>query len=328
LLAKKERTPEEEAQMEEHAALSVLHRWGEMNEFISGAIPLVPEHVEIRSLQSYSNPGLPQGYLHMWVDMFPTDVPAPPTVDIKPRLPVQYELRVIIWNTDDVFLEDVNPFTGNPSSDIYVKGWIKGLDHDKQETDVHFNSLTGEGNFNWRFLFRFDYLPTEKEVVYKKKESFFSLEETTFRQPAVLVLQVWDYDRISANDFLGETQRAFQMFARGVRAPAVKRSAGAIELNLSDMVRGAKQASKCTIELAKDWASPRFSIFRAKKMKGCRPTTSFNWFVNPMKTFIFLIWKQFKKYIIALVILAILTLFLGLIVYTLPQQITALMFRG
>lgn len=86
----------------------------------------------------------------MWLDMFPTDVPAPPTVDIKPRLPVQsvpplsrragskvraanadwlhllvwsrYELRVIIWNTDDVFLEDVNPFTGNPSSDIYVKG--------------------------------------------------------------------------------------------------------------------------------------------------------------------------------------------------------------
>lgn len=30
-----------------------------------------------------------QGYLHMWVDLFPTDVPAPPTVDIKPRLPVQ-----------------------------------------------------------------------------------------------------------------------------------------------------------------------------------------------------------------------------------------------
>lgn len=46
--------------MEEHAALSVLHRWGDMNEFLSGAIPLVPEHVEIRSLQNYSNPGLPQ----------------------------------------------------------------------------------------------------------------------------------------------------------------------------------------------------------------------------------------------------------------------------
>lgn len=48
---------------------------------------------------------------------------------------------------------------------------------------------------------------------------------------------------------------------------------GTIELNLSDMVRGAKLSSKCTIELAKDWASPRFSIFRAKKMKGWWPLT-------------------------------------------------------
>lgn len=32
-----------------------------------------------------------------------------------------YELRVIIWNTDDVILDDVNPVTGEASSDIYVK---------------------------------------------------------------------------------------------------------------------------------------------------------------------------------------------------------------
>lgn len=36
-----------------------------------------------------------------------------------------YELRVIIWNTDDVVLDDVNPFTGEPSSDIYVKGLVE-----------------------------------------------------------------------------------------------------------------------------------------------------------------------------------------------------------
>ncbi|KAM7401688.1 hypothetical protein PAMP_016984 [Pampus punctatissimus] len=386
LLKKNQRSPEEEEEMEEHAALSVLHRWGEMNEFLPGAVHLVPEHVEIRSLVNQDNPGLPQGYLHMWIDMFPTDIPAPPPVDIKPRLPIQYELRVIIWNTDDVFLDDVNPFTGTPSSDIYVKGWIKGLEGDKQETDVHFNSLTGEGNFNWRF----------KEVVYKKKESIFSLEESEFRQPAVLTLQVWDYDRIGANDFLGS-----------------------IEFRLNDMVRAAKASSKCTIQMAKDRAGPRISIFRSKKMKGWwplirlktaedfekeekekeeakkkgkkkkkrkdkrakmrqediqytdsggntyllmgkveaelqlvtleqaeanpvgrarkepepldkpkRPTTSFTWFVNPMKTFIFLIWKKFKKYIIAFVILAILTLFLALILYTMPQQISSLIVKG
>lgn len=60
-----------------------------------------------------------------------------------------------------------NPFQWSlwqsPLSSVFlcVCSWIKGLDGDKQETDVHFNSLTGEGNFNWRFIFRFDYLPTE-----------------------------------------------------------------------------------------------------------------------------------------------------------------------
>lgn len=41
---------------------------------------------------------------------------------ISPLCPSHsYELRVIIWNTDDVILDDVNPVTGEPSSDIYVK---------------------------------------------------------------------------------------------------------------------------------------------------------------------------------------------------------------
>ncbi|KAM9647451.1 fer-1-like protein 4 isoform 6-T7 [Morphnus guianensis] len=230
---------------DEHKALYVLQHWEEMPGY---GYKLVPEHVEIRSLYNMENPGLVQGSLHMWIDMFPNDVPIPPPVNIKPRLPVSYELRVIIWNTDDVILDDVNPVTGEPSSDIYVKSWIKGLDHDKQETDVHFNSLTGEGNFNWRFIFRFNYLPTEKEITYKKKDSVFSVEESEFREPAVLVLQVWDYDRISANDFLGS-----------------------IELKLHDMVRAAKSSEHCTIKMAKENATPRFSIFRNKRMRGWWP---------------------------------------------------------
>ncbi|XP_063311821.1 fer-1-like protein 4 [Pelobates fuscus] len=375
------------AEYDEHQALYVLQHWDEMPEYGNR---LVPEHVEVRTLYNEENPGLGQGSLHMWIDMFPNDVPAPPAVNIKPREPVSYELRVIIWNTDDVILDDVNPFTGTPSSDIYVKGWIRGLDGDKQETDVHFNSLTGEGNFNWRFVFRFDYLPTEKEITFKKKESFFSLEESEFREPAVLVLQVWDYDRISANDFLGS-----------------------IEMKLSDMVRGAKTAGQCTIKMAKDKATPRFSIIRNKRMRGWwpliklkteediereereandkkkkkkkkkrsvnpddvqfvdpsgntyilagkveaefqlvtveeaeknpvglarkepepldkpnRPKTSFNWFVNPLKTFVFFIWKKYKKYIIALVIIAILTVFLVLILYTMPGFISEKIING
>ncbi|XP_071311537.1 fer-1-like protein 4 [Agelaius tricolor] len=370
----------------EHKALYVLQHWEEMPGY---GYKLVPEHVEIRSLYNPENPGLVQGSLHMWIDMFPNDVPAPPPVNIKPRLPVSYELRVIIWNTENVILDDVNPVTGEPSSDIYVKSWIKGLDHDKQETDVHFNSLTGEGNFNWRFIFRFNYLPTEKEITYKKKDSVFSMEESEFREPAVLVLQVWDYDRISANDFLGS-----------------------IELKLHDMVWAAKSSEHCTIKMAKENATPRFSIFRYKRMRGWwpfiklrdqedderqereykkkkkktkwsssvrpedmeftdpsgnkyfltgkveaefqlltveeadkspvglgrkgpeplekpnRPKTTFNWFVNPMKTFAFFIWKRYKRYIIVLFVVTVLTIFLVLLVYTMPGYISKKIING
>lgn len=81
---------------------------------------------------------------------------------------------------------------------------MKGLEDDKQETDVHYNSLTGEGNFNWRFLFRFQYLPAEKQMVITKRENIFSLEKMECKTPAVLVLQVWDFERLSSDDFLGK----------------------------------------------------------------------------------------------------------------------------
>ena len=67
--------------------------------------------------------------------------------------------------------------------------WLKGPD-DAQQTDVHYRSLTGEGNFNWRFLFPFEYLAAEEKVVISKKESMFSWDETTSKVPARLTLQV------------------------------------------------------------------------------------------------------------------------------------------
>ena len=59
-----------------------------------------------------------------------------------------------------------------------------------------------------------------------------------------------------------------------------------------------------------------------------RPSFAFSWFVNPMKTFIFFIWRNYKKFIIALAVLALLTLFLGLLVFTVPEQISAAIFKG
>jgi hypothetical protein len=36
---------------------------------------------------------------------------------------------------------------------------------ERQETDIHFRSLTGEGNFNWRMVYDFDYLMAEQKLV-------------------------------------------------------------------------------------------------------------------------------------------------------------------
>ena len=78
-----------------------------------------------------------------------------------------------------------------------------GNQTDCQSTDVHYRSLTGEGNFNWRFIYPFEYLSAEEKMVIKKKESAFSLDETEYKVPPRLTLQVWDADHFSADDFLG-----------------------------------------------------------------------------------------------------------------------------
>ena len=155
---------------EEQLSLGVLHHWHEIPRVGSR---LVPEHIETRALYNPDKPGIEQGKIELWVDMFPMDMPLPRLqVDISPRKPTSWELRVIVWNTDEVVLEDDAFFSGDKMSDIYVKGWLKGPE-DAQATDVHYRSLTGEGNFNWRLVFPFDYLAAEEKIVISKKESLF-----------------------------------------------------------------------------------------------------------------------------------------------------------
>ncbi|GCB65661.1 hypothetical protein scyTo_0000450 [Scyliorhinus torazame] len=361
---------------DEHLSLIVLHHWGDVPRV---GCKLVPEHVETRPLLNPEKPGIEQGRIELFVDMFPKDMPAPGApIDIAPRKPKKYELRVIVWNTDEVILEDDDYFTGEKSSDIfvrgyelrviiwntddvvleddafmtgekmsdiYVRGWLKGQQEDKQDTDVHYHSLTGEGNFNWRFIYPFDYLMAEEKIVISKKESMFSWDETEYKIPARLTLQVWDADHFSADDFLG-----------------------AIELDLNRFTRGAKTAKLCTIEMATDEAAfPMVSIFKQKRVKGWwpfvarnendemeltgkveaelhlltaeeaekspaglarnepeplekpnRPDTSFIWFMNPLKSIRYFIWHNYRGLILKILAIVLLLLLLGLFLYSMP----------
>ncbi|XP_033126409.1 myoferlin-like isoform X5 [Anneissia japonica] len=217
-------------------------------------LPLVQEHIETRPLYSPLLPNIEQGKLQMWIDIFPLDIGFPHTpFDIQVRKPKSYEIRCVIWNTKDVKLDETS-ITGERMSDIYVKGWLKGQD-DRLHTDVHYRSLNGEGNFNWRFVFKFDYIPPEQVMVIQQKEHFWSLDKTEVRVPPTLILQIWDNDKFSPDDFLGT-----------------------LELNLNSMPSPKKKSSKCSLEqLPENKAGVEVtmvSLFEQKRLNGWWPCMS------------------------------------------------------
>ena len=79
-----------------------------------------------------------QGKLMMWVDICDRGLKNMPEVNIEPRKPVDYELRVIVWNCEQVPLTEDSILLGMKSSDIRFQGWVEGYSDKSCKTDVHY----------------------------------------------------------------------------------------------------------------------------------------------------------------------------------------------
>ncbi|TPP67093.1 Myoferlin [Fasciola gigantica] len=262
--------------------------------------------------------------------------------------PVKERLSLHILNHLPLVKEHVETrLLFSPLQPNIEQGWLAGID-ERQMTDVHYRSLDGEGNFNWRFIFPFHYLPAENTVVVRRKEHFWSLDTTETRIRPTLIMQVWDNDLFSADDFLGT-----------------------LELNLASMPAPAKTASKCTLSMLhpNEKGNKTINIFDSRRARGFwpfmndengepeltgkiememelltkaeasirpaglareepnenphleppnRPETSFFWLSSPWKTFKFIVWKRCKWILIGLLVAILLGLLIALFIYAMP----------
>ncbi|CAD6184820.1 unnamed protein product [Caenorhabditis auriculariae] len=186
-------------------ALYVLHQ-----------MDLVPEHVETRVLQASMSGASQCGKLKLFVDLFPLSFgPVPPPLDISPRQPEKYQLRVAILNVSNAI--PVKRSFGDPVGDLYVKVFVNGM-LKSEKTDVHYRSLDGCGEFNWRILLNIDYNPWEKKVVAKTKTRFFRKAREDLVDP-LIIIQLWDKNRFKKDKLLGEIELDLTRFMEGINEP-------------------------------------------------------------------------------------------------------------
>lgn len=232
---------------EQQLALDALNSWKKITRF-----ELVPEHVETRSLYNpEAGPELEQGKIQMWIDIFPmgnfktNTMPKP--IDITLRKPKKFQLRIIIKRTRNVILDDTNPITGEKKSDIYIKAFLCDQEKVYQSTDVHYNSFNGSGEFNWRFVFDFEYLPAEKKIVFTQRQKFgLTLIESKSRP--IINLHCYDADNFSSDDLLGT-----------------------LELDMSKFIQGGNSSESCSLRMKNDLKWPKINLFKRKYCKGWWP---------------------------------------------------------
>ena len=114
----------------------------------------------------------------MWVEIHPTTIPLNeiPLYNICPKPPEYFEIRLVIFDTDDVVADDPEG-----CSDVYCRAFFDSKEECK-ETDTHYRCSNGKASFNYRLLFNLKHP----------------------RKDYNLTIQMFDRDFLSSNDIIGE----------------------------------------------------------------------------------------------------------------------------
>jgi len=269
-------------------------------------------------------------------------------VTILPRQPSKYELRVVIWNTTDVVLQEQS-ILGEKMSDIFVKAWIVGIGKE-QNTTVHERSLDGNGSFNYRMVFPFEYLPIDKKIVIKEKVHRLSRHLRHEHISPVLKVQIWDKDRFTRHDFIGDLKLDLSNLVRpcvepshcgGTKDPRTHNQF--VDLFIQQWISGwwacydnddddddkRKITGKVqmTLEILNEEEAEEYRVGLGqsepnqypKLDKPIRPAHSFLWYLSPLKTLRWIIWKNCKRTIIKWLIIFLLILIIFLFIYSVPN---------
>ena len=113
-----------------------------------------------------------QGNIKLWVEIFDKkDRMNMEPWQISPEPKTTIEMRLIIWETEDMELRD-----DEGTSDVFISAYVDPKQ--KQSTDVHYRCQNGTASFNWRMVFKLE-LPNKynKLVFHAYDKDIFSKDD-------------------------------------------------------------------------------------------------------------------------------------------------------
>ncbi|XP_063674366.1 myoferlin-like [Bolinopsis microptera] len=206
--------------------------WGPAKErvalYVLLELGLIRDHVEKRNLYNPVLPGVSQGRLLMWCDIFPYMESPPEPMNIDPPLPVEMELRVIVYDCIDVATVEEEPpedASADTLHDLVSKSKFVG-EKEADVSEIHVRAINGGGSFNWRFLHKFHYAYLERKVIVEGE-----IEDQKF--DPVITLNISDAD------------------------PSIAPLPyGSVSLNLANCPRGATDSAKCHMSMIPGYEKP------------------------------------------------------------------------